>query len=48
MSFIPDKSGIKSLTGFSFQIKVFCCLSAEMAIETNEETAIAWLKEQGV
>jgi hypothetical protein len=30
MSFTPDSSGIKSLAGFSFQIKVFCCLAAEL------------------
>ena len=30
MSFAPDKSGIKSLAGFSFQIKVFCYLAAEL------------------
>lgn len=30
MEFLPDASGIKSLAGFSFQIKVFCNLASKL------------------
>lgn len=30
MSFTHDENGIKSLAGFSFQIKVFCCLASKL------------------
>lgn len=35
--FIPDKSGIKSLAGFSFQIKVFCNLASKLEKEKQIE-----------